>query len=379
MQKKIIALAVAGLVSGAAFAQSNVTVFGIVDAGYQYNWDNVASKTKDNGKVIAGGYDGSRLGFRGTEDLGNGLKVNFEFTAGFDLDHGDSYGGRLMSEGSWVGLSGKSWGEVKAGYFGTFLDDNTGIDVTGRKGIANTGKLYDTGKWENHVAYYSPTFSGFQVKAGYSSNIGGQDNAPIQDAGYTRDVDGNINSTQNVAGYELAGSYANGGLKLGAAYAAYRPQDVNTTAVTPANRVEENGYEWNAGVSYDFKVVAVSLFGSRTVNPIGGNTSGTPNWGANANVDYRDFLALGVSVPIGTRDSIKVGYGEAKTYSRGTARFANGKDKDDATDIGILYTHNLSKRTDLYAMYGNVDSDNGLYDLGDGYKQAFNVGLNHRF
>jgi predicted porin len=373
MQKKIIALAVAGLVSGAAFAQTNVTVFGIMDAGYQYNWDNRVSSTKNQSKIIGGGYDGSRVGFRGTEDLGNGLKANFEFVAGFDSDTGTSYGGRLMSEGAYVGLSGQKWGEVKAGYVATFLDDNTGIDVTGRKGISSTGKLYDTGKWQNHVAYYSPNFGGFQGKIGYSSNIGNQDQERVRDAGFVG------TTQQNVAAFGIAGAYAIGGLKLGAAYAHYRPTSVDTTALTTTS--DDTGYEWNAGVAYDFKVVAVSLFGSRTKPAVAGGVTSMPNWSVQGftDIDRRDFLALGISVPIGARDSIKLGYAKARTYTRDNVVFANGKDKDTATDVGLLYTHNLSKRTDLYAMYGYVDSDNDLYSIGDGYKRGVNVGVNHRF
>ena len=77
MQKKIIALAVAGLVSGAAFAQSNVVIYGIADAGYVYASKNTADNVKSQSRIYSGGQSGSRLGFRGTEDLGNGLSANF--------------------------------------------------------------------------------------------------------------------------------------------------------------------------------------------------------------------------------------------------------------------------------------------------------------
>ena len=72
MQKKIIALAVAGLVSGAAFAQSNVVIYGIADAGYVYGSDSIIPDGKSTSKMSSGGQSGSRLGFKGSEDLGNG-------------------------------------------------------------------------------------------------------------------------------------------------------------------------------------------------------------------------------------------------------------------------------------------------------------------
>ncbi|MDR3221457.1 MAG: porin, partial [Candidatus Accumulibacter sp.] len=77
MQKKIIALAVAGLVSGAAFAQSNVTVYGRADASYAYSkTDFKKFQGVENGLGIGGG--SSRLGFMGEEALGNGLKALFK-------------------------------------------------------------------------------------------------------------------------------------------------------------------------------------------------------------------------------------------------------------------------------------------------------------
>jgi predicted porin len=360
MQKKIIALAVAGLVSGAAFAQSNVTVFGIMDIGYQYSWDNQKDSTKDKSEIKAGGRDGSRFGLRGSEDLGNGLKANFEMVAGFNGDTGTNsdYGnGGLMNEGAYVGLSGANWGEVKAGYVGTFLDDNTGIDVTGRIGAASTGVLYGTGKYQNFVAYYSPVFSGFQVKAGFSSNIGAQDVAPVENA-----------TVLNTRAYTAAASYANGGLKLGAAYAAYQPQDTNGSLAIKT----DDGSEWNAGVSYDFGMASVSAFGARQENSFPATAGG-----AASNVESRTFWSLGVKVPFGTKDSIALGYGEVNNEYRAVAGVR--PEDDDGHAVTVTYLHDISKRTSLYALYGNVNGDHDSYNIGSGYKQAFNVGVRHLF
>ena len=83
MQKKLIAMAVAGLASGAALAQSNVTVYGIVDMAYiRGAADGASSRTFIN----SGGLSGSRLGFKGVEDLGNGLKAVFNLEWGMEVD-----------------------------------------------------------------------------------------------------------------------------------------------------------------------------------------------------------------------------------------------------------------------------------------------------
>jgi predicted porin len=100
MQKKLIALAVASLASGAAFAQTNVTIYGIVDAGYVYSWGDpgrVAGTRFDNAGanirgtntfsgVQSGLLAGSRIGFKGEEALGNGLKAIFTLEYALDID-----------------------------------------------------------------------------------------------------------------------------------------------------------------------------------------------------------------------------------------------------------------------------------------------------
>ena len=384
MQKKIIALAVAGLVSGAAFAQSNVTVFGIMDVGYKYSWGTNGKNYEDykaKSEIKAGGQDGSRFGFRGTEDLGNGLKANFEMAAGFDADTGSSYGGRLMSEGAFVGLSGDKWGAVKAGYFGSFIDDATGVDVTGRIGLASSG-LISTGKYANFVAYYSPVFNGFQAKAGYSSSAIGQDK-PMAPNLATPDL-------LNIRTYTIAADYKNAGLDLRAAYAWYDPAEVNYTGsnVKPQS---DSGNEWLVGAGYDFKVVSVSaLYQSQKNVKVGEkwgltdfngqNDLNSPSTTFAGAIDTRNFWALGVKVPMGAKDSIALGYGQSKIKYYGGWNI----DDDKAHKFGITYLHTMSKRTNIYALYGNVSSDEvgntGIKAVTmDGYKNAFNVGIRHLF
>ena len=390
MQKKIIALAVAGLVSGAAFAQSNVTVFGIMDIGYQYSWSANNSDTKAKSEIKAGGRDGSRFGFRGTEDLGNGLKANFEMAAGYDGDTGVGYGPGLMSEGAWVGLSGDKWGSVKGGYFGSFIDDATGVDVTGRIGIANSGMI-GTGKYANFVAYYTPVWSGFQGKVGYSSNALGQDKAmnPV-----SSNVDANGNLNLNLRTYTIAAEYKNAGLDLRAAYASFDPAQVDANKNVNLYNAE-SGNEWLVGAGYDFKVASVSVMYQSQKNVQVGKGIGLDNFNgqndlndyvtttAGSAIDTRDQWALGVKVPLGAKDSIAVGYAQVKNKYYGDWNLNDAK----AHNTTITYLHTLSKRTDIYALYSNVGSDDvkdstnsyaKAYSEG-GYKNAFNVGLRHQF
>ena len=353
MQKKIIALAVAGLVSGAAFAQSNVTLYGIVDMGYNYSWDNVTSHTKSKSEMKAGGLDGSRVGVKGVEDLGNGLKAEFDATWNFESDRNAPLS---LGEGSSVALSG-NFGKVRAGYFGNFLDDNTGVDASGRHGQIHTGSLYDSGKYENFLAYYSPNFNGLQFKAGWSSNVGGQDITPAQGV-----------SDANTRAYTAAVSYDNGPIKAGIAYAKYVAQDGSGAAST------SDGQDWNAGVSYDFGVARLSLFGGQQKN--GDHAGALPNFGsvmAQTDADKKNFWALGASAPIGANGLIKAGYGQSKV------KFDNGGDDLKGKAWDIVYLHSLSKRTTAYAMYGNLSGSDDGYLADYTYQQFFNVGVRHTF
>lgn len=374
MQKKIIALAVAGLVSGAAFAQSNVTVYGIVDMGYQYSWDNSANGAKSMSEIKSGGLDGSRVGVKGVEDLGNGLKAEFDATWAFKSDINDAV---TMGEGSSVALSG-NFGKVRAGYFGNFLDDNTGVDASGRHGMINTGSLYGTGKYENFLAYYSPSFSGLQFKAGFSSSVGKQDVAPTQDQSYT--------VGRNVRAYTAAVSYENGPIKAGVAYATYRPQAVNLSVGSESTT---SSSDWNAGVSYNFGVATVSLFGAQQkVNDVNADVGFNPGLPAvsasDATPSYwnkKTFWALGAAIPVTAADTVKLGYGQAKYHS-----FVDGVDNATGKAWDIVYLHSLSKRTTAYAMYGNLDGDsqgtnNNVLGVGTNgtYQQAINVGIRHTF
>lgn len=105
MKRSAIALAIIDLVSETAFAQTNVTIYGIVDLGVKYQ-----AGLSPNGHVwsLASGQQyGSRIGFRGTEDLGGGLSADFVFENGFNADDGSfNNGGRLFGRQMWAGLKG---------------------------------------------------------------------------------------------------------------------------------------------------------------------------------------------------------------------------------------------------------------------------------
>src|ERR1700733_12822529 len=113
MGKIGFALLSIGIISSHAYAQSSVTLYGIIPSGIAY----VSNESgHSNVRVISGSQQGPRIGFRGSEDLGNGLSAIFELENGFNSQTGVlSQGGRLFGRQAYVGLSSAHWGSVMFG------------------------------------------------------------------------------------------------------------------------------------------------------------------------------------------------------------------------------------------------------------------------
>jgi len=383
MQKKIIALAVAGLVSGAAFAQTNITIYGIADMSYVYASDSYKDNTDSIHKMYSGGQSGSRLGFKGTEDLGNGLAANFRLEQGINMDNGGAaQNGSLYSRWATVGLSGKSWGEVQFGRRDTLSDELIGgFDVTGRNTIAQASPIMkDVGRWDNMATYISPVWSGFQLKAAVSTNaLDSQATTPVG-ANYKSENDAtdvaagsNDVSATNVRAYGLSTTYVNGGLKLGAQYDYYDPQDLGGSDYG-------NAKQWTLVASYDFKFVNLGVeYGEISY---GNNTATTGNNGvfSSEDLDKRKQYTIGAMFPITPRARVAV------QYAHGEDQFRSGTGIGDETQHmwGVSAFYDLSKRTNLYAAYGDISQNNnnqvrvGL-DGQSSYEQAFQLGMRHQF
>ena len=112
MKKFLFACAAIGAISGSASAQSNVTVYGIIDASIAHSQSEAAPSKLS---IDSGNWYGSRLGFRGSEDLGDGLSAIFQLENGFSVDTGNlGQSGRLFGRHAWVGLKG-SLGMLRVG------------------------------------------------------------------------------------------------------------------------------------------------------------------------------------------------------------------------------------------------------------------------
>lgn len=324
MKKSLIALAVLAA-SGAAMAQSSVTLYGVADVFVG------STKTENNGAgqrqtaVTSGGVNGSRWGLKGAEDLGGGMKAIFVLESGFNLDNGTSaQDGQLFGRQAFVGLE-SGFGTVSLGrqysaYYALQTATNHNYDANTFNAsipVFGNGLKDYTGRVDNSIAYNSPSFSGFSGAVVYS--FGENKNAP---ATATPVFAGNVNgdATDNAS---LHIKYANGPVLVGYAY-----QEEKLAAVAGAQ--DKNKYNMVAG-SYDFGVAKLT---------------GSYNTAKNNTYDDKEYQ-VGVSVPFGAA-AISAGYARSKSEGFGIEQTGKG--------YSVLATYDLSKRTRLYAGAQNTES-----------------------
>jgi predicted porin len=314
MQKKIIALAIAGLASTAAFAQSNVTVYGRVDLGGAYRAGDSGGVANTEGKyeMASGMQGGSRIGFKGVEDLGNGLKAIFELEYGVKVDE-DKSTGIGSNRHSYVGLTG-GFGTVVAGrldgvrygIFGTY-------DPFANGTIGNfTQMTIQVDRADNAVAYISPNYSGFGLVLAYATNIAGAETTAN-------------NSDASLETIML--TYDNGPISGRLDY------EQVTSPGTSASRT----WVATAAGSYDFGAVKLSALVDQIKNE-------------DANLKQQAWL-IGAKAPVG-KFTLKAAVGGVKNK-------ADGVSDADSIKWALGADYSLSKRTNLYANYGQIHNDDG--------------------
>ena len=354
MKKSLIALAVLAA-SGAAMAQSSVTLYGIVDA-YVGQTSTTAAGTFLPGTTIVAtpngskvkqtvvntaGFNNSRWGFKGSEDLGNGLKANFVLENGFKTDTGEAVDtAKLFNRQATVGLSG-DFGAVNLGRQTTAYDTLRGATNNQYdSNFATTGTVWNNGvrdyssRTDNSISYASPSFSGFS--GAVALGLGENKDTPAS----------GLKASKN---YSAHIKYANGPVLVG-----YAHQVENTRASTSAVALNDVKYNLFAG-SYDFGVAKLT---------------GGYNQAKQGNVEDKEFQ-VGVSVPFGAA-AVSAGYSRSKSD-------INGFNGNKGIGYSLLGTYDLSKRTRLYAGLLNTKVE-AISKAGDAYKATTaGVGVRHAF
>lgn len=325
MKKSLIALAVLAA-SGAAMAQSSVTLYGVVDTGLTY------SKGDESvyGMTHVGGNVNSRLGFRGVEDLGNGLKATFNLEAGMGVDDGTDYftgNGMAFRRTSTVGLEG-GFGSVRLGrmltssYLAVSRYDAFGDTGIGASLAWNGGQTGYAARTENAISYTSPNFSGFKIGAEYG--FGEQQKA----------------SDKRYIG--IGATYDNGPLSLGLGFDRLNGDTRNNTVGT------ENLTTWHLGAAYNFGVAKLMGFYKQSKDKDAGVGA------AGDSVKFKTF-GLGVTAPVGAAGEVRASYNHYRLSAHVTG-FSVPTLKANQMSLG--YVHNLSKRTALYGTYSYLKNKN---------------------
>jgi predicted porin len=369
MKKSLLALAVLGAFAGVASAQSSVTLFGIIDVSAQ----NIKADNKGSTQRLASGSNAtSRIGFRGVEDIGGGLKGGFWLETGIGVDTGSAGAGSqnttslITTQGKFfdrratVSLMG-GFGEIRLGrdYTPTFWND-TLFDVFGTNGVGSSVNIA-----RNATAAATANPNGATVPvAGNAFTFVRADNS----IGYFLPADlGGLYGQVMLAAPEglERGKYQ--GLRLG-----YGAGPINIAVAFAQQDVAAPKYKTtNLGASYDMGMAKI-LF--QYAQEKGFNDVA-------ANKETR--MILGAVVPVGA--------GEFKV-SLGSSKGGGPLDGQDASQIAFGYVHNLSKRTAVYTHYSQVKNKGGLL-LGvaagagtpaadaDGKTTAkgFEVGVRHSF
>lgn len=321
--------------AGAAVAQSSVTVFGVVDNNIGWGKGSLTSVKR----LGTGGYLGSRLGFRGTEDLGGGLRAMFVLEHGFNSDDGTAAAAAtFFNRQSYVGLAGP-WGELSLGrqYTPTFLVHAT-YDAFGPQGVAAQQVLLGSIevaqaaniRANDAVNYRSPaTLGGFSVQAMVTDHTA--------TPGWYRGI---------------KAGYAGGPLSLDVALGHYgNPAIGDLDSLTVGGR-----YTWDK-----FKFYALY----NKANSGSGNDS--------------RGMQLSAAYALGATD-LKISVAESRQTS------ALGADIGTTRRYGVGFLHALSKRTYLYGQYAKLDNSKGARATVNGAQtgvnqsaQGFDFGIAHQF
>ncbi|MDB5962093.1 MAG: porin [Massilia sp.] len=361
MNKTMIAAAVLAAATSSAFAQTNVTIYGIVDAGFVREMGGTSNATK----ISSGVASVSRLGFRGVEDLGGGMSALFMLETGYKTDTGEiDTAGSIFNRQAFVGLKSTAGTVTLGRQYTPYYTTVSAYADPFAAGLAGSAKnlLPTVGantRTSNTVMYVSPKVAGFTGELAYAAG---------EQAG------------SNKAGRQLGAAltYAVGKLNARLAYNNRNSDVAAATGVTAVSR--DIGTNTLLAANYDFGVVkGYAAFGVDK----GFNSAVLPN-------TSNPFGAVGVR-PTSSTDSTDMLLGAAVPVGQGTilASVINKNDKtsfdQDATQLAVGYTYALSKRSTLYTSYGKIKNRRGAgytvgtaTDPGSG-DSSYNAGVRHTF
>lgn len=331
MKKLSIPALALTLAAGSAMAQSNVTVYGVVDAGLSLERGGAAGTSVTN--VSSGIGSGSRLGFKGKEDLGGGMTANFILESGITIDNGASgQGGLTFGRQAAVGVSG-NFGAVSLGrQYSPYYKAVRDVADPFEAGFAGSALNIFAGntRVDNMVEYQTPKAAGFSADLAYGAGEKTGSNAANRTLG-------------------ASATYANGPLTV--VLAQHLRENPTATAHTRNTLLTAR---------YVLDNTALSISHS----------------------DNKDLAG------VGSRDSMlgaKTTYGSEQFLANIIYHHDDSAQRNNARQLGLAWLHRLSVRTDVYAAYAHIANHNGAhYTVGNATDNGttptgINLGLRHIF
>jgi len=343
MKKSLVALAVLAA-SGAAMAQSSVTLFGVVDAGYAVGKGSISNKTT----LRNSGYNSSRLGFRGVEDLGGGMKASFWLEAGVNNDDGTGSASSALNQAQTA---------ANVGTQGLTFNRRSTVSLEGGMGELRMGRDYTPQFWSETV--YDPFGTN-----GVGTNIA------FNKGGFT-----GVRASNSI-GYL---SPSMGGVKL------WAQTYMGENASTAAKAGNGNGYR----ITFDQGAISLAYAGSSTTTGAG-TTNKTSNIAGSYDLGVAKLMAQSNTTEItGAKDIKGSVIGALVPMAGGTFRIASSQTDQagkKAKLMAVGFVNPLSKRTDLYATYARVGNSggsavalNGSATAANASSTGYEFGVKHAF
>ena len=343
MKKSLVALAVLAA-SGAAMAQSSVTLFGVVDAAYAVGNGSISDKTQ----LRNSGYNSSRLGFRGVEDLGGGMKAGFHLEAGVNNDDGTGSASSALNQAQTA---------ANVGTQGLTFNRRSVVTLSGSMGELILGRDYTPQFWSETV--YDP-FGTNGVGTNIAFNKGG-----------TTGV-----RSSNGIGYK---SPSMGGIAL------WAQTWMGENASTAAKVGDGNGFR----ITFDQGKFSAAVADS-SLTTGAGTTNKTSNIAGSYDLGVAKLMAQSNTTKITNAADIKSSLiGALVPMAGGTFRISSAQseragNKQKQTSVGFV--NPMSKRTDLYATYARLANSggsavglNGSATAANQSSTGYEFGIKHAF
>lgn len=372
MQKKMMVLALsAGMfVSLAALADSaNITLYGVANMSYDLADNGTAANGTAGTRTNKVSSNASRIGFKGSEDLGNGLSAVWQVESRVDMDNA---GGTFGTRNTFAGLSGKEWGTLVLGrndnpyklatgrldVFRDSMGDNRALMGGAFRNIFRNSYLGFDARPTDGVFYTSPAWSGFAISAAYT--------AGAESATASTSLKGQS--------WSLAGNYETGPLFASVAYQANDIGGTGTGSNAGNNGAGTLGVTekaWKLGAGYKMEDAGLDLGFAYEKTSDNFRTTGSVVTCASGSTDATDCYGHSAWSLAGkyklADGAIKLAYNKAGKLGNTTAT--------GARQWALGYDHSLSKRTNLYAIYTKINNDSGAsYGVG-----AHDAGVNTGF